>query len=370
MIREKENELFAKWKAELKVPSAFIPDGVVDETLWSHTPKRVLYLLKEVNGGENWDERHYLARYDIEEEYKKTHSPSIDSLARWQLGLNLLWEPDMWKGVSSWQEIDTIAAEPAARTHLLHQLAVVNRKKISGGSTVDWDKFDTYWSDERNRELLKEQLTFYHPDYVICGGTAWALEKLYGKWKWEQTSRGVSYYVFNGVTYIDFCHPDARAPRNIVFYALVDAVKEIEENAAKNIFPLSQLTQYRPQLENGTPFATVVRDEPENGVTVLPVIEYAELAKNILHAFYEITESYAEYSMENLLAAYEHSPFAESVITKVDVGELDLKAVLALMAAVLHMERWDNGTLYSFYYSGKLLECLKRIKRLAEVDSI
>ena len=90
MIREKENELFAKWKAELKVPSAFIPDGVVDETLWSHTPKRVLYLLKEVNGGENWDERHYLAQYDIEEEYKKTHSPSIDSLARWQLGLNLV----------------------------------------------------------------------------------------------------------------------------------------------------------------------------------------------------------------------------------------------------------------------------------------
>lgn len=139
------------------------------------------------------------------------------------------------------------------------------------------------------------------------------------------------------------------------------------ENNMNRVF--SKLTQYIPQLENGTPFATVVRDEPENGVMVLPVIEYMELAKNIVHAFYEITESCAEYSMENLLATYEHSPFAETVITKVDVGELDEKSVLALLAAVLHMERWDNGTLYSFYHSGKLLDCLKRLKCVENTTS-
>ena len=229
MIHEKEDDLFARWKTDLKRPEAFIPDGVVDETLWNHTPKKVLYLLKEVNGGENWDERHYLARYDIEEQYIKTHSPSINSLVCWQLGLNLLWEPDMWKGISTWQELWPVAEEPTARTHLLHQIAVVNLKKISGGSTVDWTAFETYWSEERNRELLKEQLALYRPDYVVCGKTAGYLEQLYGKWEWKQTSRGVSYYTFNGVTYIDFCHPDVRAPRNFAVYALQDAVREIEE---------------------------------------------------------------------------------------------------------------------------------------------
>lgn len=234
MIREKENELFAKWKTELKMPDAFISDGVVNENGWQNTPVRVLYLLNEVNDGKNWDERDYLARYDIEKQYKNTHSQSIDALALWQLGLNMLWEPDMWKGVSTWGEIDCLAKEPAARTSLLNHIAVVNLRKNFSGGTVDWSTFDTYWAEERNRELLKEQLALYHPDYVICSGTAWALEKLYGKWKWEQTSRGVSYYMFNGVTYIDFCNPDARAPRNIVFYALVDAVKEIEENVSAN----------------------------------------------------------------------------------------------------------------------------------------
>ena len=137
-----------------------------------------------------------------------------------------------------------------------------------------------------------------------------------------------------------------------------------------NTPPFEQLAQYIPQLENGTPFAAVVRDESENGVTVLPAIEYMGLAKGIIHAFYEITENYEEYSMKNLLAAYDHSPFAETAISEVDVSQLDTKPVLALLAAVLHMERWDNGTLYSFYHSGKLLECLKRIKYLEEVDSI
>lgn len=125
----------------------------------------------------------------------------------------------------------------------------------------------------------------------------------------------------------------------------------------------SGITKYIPQLENGEPFATIVREEAEPGVTVLPTVKYTQLAKEIIGAFYEIADSNEIYSIDNLLAAYEHSPFAETVITEVDVDSLDAKSVLALLAAVLHMERWDNGTLYSFYYNGKLLESLKRLKK-------
>ena len=123
------------------------------------------------------------------------------------------------------------------------------------------------------------------------------------------------------------------------------------------------ITQYIPQLETGDPFATIVREDAEPGVTVLPTVEYSPLAKAIVSAFHAITDSSEEYSMDNLLEAYEHSPFAETMITQVDVNELDAKSVLALLAAVLHMERWDNGTLYSFYHCGKLVDCLKRLKQ-------
>lgn len=125
------------------------------------------------------------------------------------------------------------------------------------------------------------------------------------------------------------------------------------------------ITKYIPRLENEESFATIVREAAEPGVTVLPTVEYSPLAKAIVSAFYAITDSGEEYSMDNLLAAYDHSSFAETAITQVEVSTLNAKSVLALLAAVLHIEHWDNGTLYSFYYCGKLLECLKRLKECA-----
>ena len=122
-----------------------------------------------------------------------------------------------------------------------------------------------------------------------------------------------------------------------------------------------EITKYIPQLENGEPFATIIREETCPSVISLPVIEYTLWAKEIISAFHAITESCEEYSMDNLLAFYDRSSFAETVLTKVNVSELDEKSVLALLAAVLHMDRWDNGTLHTFYTSGKLLECLKRL---------
>ena len=125
-----------------------------------------------------------------------------------------------------------------------------------------------------------------------------------------------------------------------------------------------RITKFIPQLESGEPFATIIREETRPGVISLPVIEYTPLAKEIINAFYAITESREDYSMDNLLAFYDRSPFVETVITKVNVSELDEKSVLALFAAVMHMERWDNGTIHTFYTSGKLLECLKRLSTL------
>ena len=125
----------------------------------------------------------------------------------------------------------------------------------------------------------------------------------------------------------------------------------------------SEITKFIPQLESGEAFATIVREEAKPGVTVIPTVEYTPLSKAIIEAFYDIADSCEEYHMDRLLAVYDHSPFAEKVITEIDVSSLDAKYILALIAGVLHMERWDNGTLYSFYYSGKLLEALKHLKK-------
>ena len=65
----------------------------------------------------------------------------------------------------------------------------------------------------------------------------------------------------------------------------------------------SKITKFIPQLESGELFAMIVREETVPGVTVLPTVEYAPLAKAIIGAFREITANVEEYSMDTLLVA-------------------------------------------------------------------
>ena len=112
---------------------------------------------------------------------------------------------------------------------MLRQICLVNIKKTAGGSVVDWSQFDSYFKQEINRNNLKKQLSYYTPDVVICGGTAWYLSEIMG-WDynaWKQTSRGVRYYKDGETTYVDFCHPNNRGPKNLIYFGLLDALTEL-----------------------------------------------------------------------------------------------------------------------------------------------
>ena len=55
-IRERENELFARWADRRP---GLVMDGVVDETAYLASSPKILFLLKEVNdqNGGGWDLR-------------------------------------------------------------------------------------------------------------------------------------------------------------------------------------------------------------------------------------------------------------------------------------------------------------------------
>ena len=227
VMREKENQLFGSWKKEISDDSGaiFVTDGIVNEECWAAAPMKVLYLLKEVNGADSeWDERDYLDKYNEDPNYIKTHSPTINVLTQWQYGLT-------WDSSASWETVCNEAAKADIQSKLLSQICLVNIKKTAGGSIVDWSKFDVYFNNPVNRKNLNLQLEIYRPDVVICGGTAWHLSEIKG-WNyndWKQTSRGVRFYTDKGTIYIDFCHPNNRGPKNMIYFALIDALAEIRQ---------------------------------------------------------------------------------------------------------------------------------------------
>ena len=44
----------------------------------------------------------------------------------------------------------------------------------------------------------------------------------------KMTKRGIWYFIDNGTVVISFSHPEARVKDNFLFYALLDAVREIK----------------------------------------------------------------------------------------------------------------------------------------------
>lgn len=229
ILAERENGIFSEWKSNLPQEQRdnFIPDGVVDERQWDKAKVKVLYLLKEVNGGTDWDEREYLAGYNTIPEFIKTHSPSIDALILWTYGLTS-GNPD-----EPWSQVLSTTADKSVQSALLSEIGVVNLKKTSGFGVADLKTLDAFATEPYNQEMLRRQLALYHPDIVICGGTAYYLTTLYGEdlaiKKWNTTKRGVRYTKRESTMYIDFCHPLIRAPKNMIYYSLLDTIKEIRE---------------------------------------------------------------------------------------------------------------------------------------------
>lgn len=233
-IKAREEVLFSTWREQLALQrKIFIPDGVVNPEKWIDTRVKVLFLLKEVNGGESeWDERDYLCKYNREQRYLKTHSPTVSALIQWIHAVNTV-------RTLTWQDVLSQTQEIKLQSELLEQVALVNVKKVPGGGIVDGEKFDAYWKEPQNIQNLRKQLKIYFslapPDFIVCGGTAWYYDNLFKDEKlvWETTSRGIPFCRHGRTIVIDYCHPQARIASNIKYYALLDAIQEIRAKDAK-----------------------------------------------------------------------------------------------------------------------------------------
>jgi len=237
MISEGEDKLFDKWKKGMPrdLEKHFIPDGIANEAIWGENPEgnnekklKLIFFLKEVNGGEKWDERNYLKEYNSDRNYINSHSPTITALT--QLAYGLFHHADETK----WEKIESEVTDGSIiQTNVLKRIALVNVKKIAGLGTADYGKIDKFFNNKMNKNNLKEQLDLYSRNstdqvVIICGATDWYYKQLYEGLDWKQTSRGIEYCKQdNKKIVIAFCHPLARVLQNIKYYALIDAFNEI-----------------------------------------------------------------------------------------------------------------------------------------------
>ncbi len=209
-IRSEEQALFDDLKA--KNPYV-IPDGVMDEQEYLSARYKIVYVLKEVNGGKDWDLREFVGK-------DGGRPQTWDNIARWTEGI-LSWEQEI-----PWCELEK--DNEARRKNVLKKIAATNLKKTSGGYISDSKQI--YQAAEEYSPIIKRQIDIYDPDIIICCGTEGAFVKICyadNEPAWKMTSRGIWYFRDGKKVIISYSHPAARTKDSTLYYGLMDAVKEI-----------------------------------------------------------------------------------------------------------------------------------------------
>lgn len=150
MIKEKEEELFSRWKKEQNY-EYFISDGVCDEEKWNEQNLKILFVLKEANWKNGNGDLRKLLMNGGNSNYWKTWN----NIARWTQAL--LTKGEYPKTVSY-----------SDKTNQLSKIAAMNLKKVGGGARADDETIREYARSDRS--FLKEQIELYEPDIIICCG--------------------------------------------------------------------------------------------------------------------------------------------------------------------------------------------------------
>ncbi len=201
---KKEKILFEKWR---KKRINLIEDGIVDEESYKNSNIKILYLLKEVNDitDKSWSLTKFLR--------DGGRAQTWNNIARWTRGIRNL-DKEM-----SWVDLEKITDKD--RKEYLKSICAVNVKKETGRNVTNIKELEKYRKEDS--ELIKEQIEIYKPDLIICCGVNFIDETL----EYSQTFRGIQYAKTNNRYIIKYWHPEARCGNNLLFYGLIDALKEI-----------------------------------------------------------------------------------------------------------------------------------------------
>jgi hypothetical protein len=211
-----EKELFTKWIS--KRPELAI-DGIINESEYSQSRIKVLYILKEVNDWKKGNLKEFVQN--------GSRGATWNNIARWQYGIENYFKTRELKFK------DKISREN--RIEILKSIAIVNLKKESGGSNSNMGEI--FHHAKKDRELLKEQIKLYNADIVICCGTGNIVSNLRlidNIESYKTTSKGIKFSDNENQLIIQYNHPQARKNKKILFNNLMDSIVEIKKSTTHN----------------------------------------------------------------------------------------------------------------------------------------
>ncbi|MCK4426986.1 MAG: hypothetical protein KAW16_00730 [candidate division Zixibacteria bacterium] len=152
------DELFKEWLKFYQskgIPTkGFSRDGVVDEDRFEKARRRILFILRETND------------FPESNEFRGDLRTFLSQTLKWQL----------WHAVGRWacgilnDFPDYRECDDRQKIHnAIRQIAIINLKKITGGSWSDLDEINE--TAHRDKEFIKKEVDIIDPQVIVTCGT-------------------------------------------------------------------------------------------------------------------------------------------------------------------------------------------------------
>ena len=196
-----------------KIDSHTVADGAVVPSRYVLARPRILWVLRETNGGGDWDLREFLRSDTNLFSYPRWHC-TFGALAKVSYGiLNSL----------PIEDVEHLSARSAVDA--LREVAVVNVNKRGGGGRVDWAAFPDHAKDFST--LVESQIAALDPEILIAAGTVDFLpESLYASSK-DLRGNTVGAVRLSSSRWLVKCYHTAqtRIPQHQMYAQIVDALR-------------------------------------------------------------------------------------------------------------------------------------------------
>lgn len=137
--------------------SHYVIDGIINPAKYLKAKHKILWILKEANSNDTWS---YSEKFQ-NESWLYQCGKSVPTLKR------IIYTTYGILNECDWSEIPDAKDKKAFKP--LQEIALINIKKIPGGSSSSYNEIQTAY--DKHKELLREQIKVYNPDIVIFGNT-------------------------------------------------------------------------------------------------------------------------------------------------------------------------------------------------------
>lgn len=137
------------WRAE---------DGIVDVDMYNKQRLRILWVLREPNGGD-FSFMDFLRDVTQYPKWEKSYG-LVAKVSRIILD-------ELFDNEEEWNFSDP---------KVIRRIALINIKKTEGAGAVNWKEMDKFFNE--NKDMLNQQIAEINPSLIICGGTEYYVRKL------------------------------------------------------------------------------------------------------------------------------------------------------------------------------------------------